>query len=144
MKVRLSVAICLIWGIAAGIAVTVLSAFTQAEIQTLMNVETILCLEFVELGVFLAFIFTWGKTRHLLAYYPGLMIAVPVLSLSYIAVRLMPGLNFSTIGIITGILISVVLIALTYLFRCLAFGKTQLYILIVSGIFAIIAYGGCI
>lgn len=144
MKVWLSVAICLIWGVVAGIAVPVLSTFTQAEIQTLMNIDTILCLEFAELGVFLTFIFTGGRIKRFLAYYPGLMIAVSLLSLSYIAVRLMSGLNFSTIGVISGILISVVLIAFTCLFRYLAFGETQLYILVVSGIFAIIAYGGCI
>jgi hypothetical protein len=105
-------------------------------------VKNIVIGEFVEVAIFMAFIFSKNKLKVLQSYYPGFMIFIPLSLLSIISTRLLVGIDFYIAGLIAGCVATLLLIGLNLLLRSLAIDKSTLYLLCIATIIInIITFG---
>ncbi len=83
-----------------------------------------------------------GKGKTLLAFYPGLMIFFPVIVLAYMMSRIVSGVSFMAIGLMSAVLTGVLLVGAILFFRWIKCDRSWLYISsVASVIIYILIYG---
>jgi hypothetical protein len=142
LPTRWSYVWCVIVGIITTILTLLFTELSRQEVADLFLVKNIVIGEFVEVAIFMAFIFSKNKLKVLQSYYPGFMIFIPLSLLSIISTRLLVGIDFYIAGLIAGCVATLLLIGLNLLLRSLAIDKSTLYLLCIATIIInIITFG---
>ena len=115
---------------------------SRLETFNILNIAEISTLEFIELLIMPAYIFSQGIVKRILAYYPGLMVLAPVSVFAYLFIGMFPGMDFTLAGVIIGCLVSSFLAGLILLLRYLAVDDSMLYkTVLVIALVNIVIYG---
>lgn len=142
MPLKISSAWGLAWGIARYFATVLFSGLSRSEVYTLMNLKEISTLEFIELMILIAYLFTSGIKKKILGFYPCLMVIVPVSAVSLIFSGLFPGMDFKLAGLIAGGIITIFIIGLTVPLRYAKTDDRLLYMVtVLATMFNVIIYG---
>ncbi len=131
-----------IWMVAAYFSTLWLTGLSFQEIYKYSNTSAICILGFVEILIFMSYLLYDGKGKALLAYYPGLMMLFPVMVLSYMMIRVVSGVSFMAIGLMSAVLTGVLLASAVLFLRWLKCDRLWLYISSVAGlVIYILIYG---
>ncbi len=133
---------CCIWMITAYISTTWLTGLSLQEIYKYLNIPNICILGFIEILIIMSYLLYEGKGKKLLAFYPGVMILFPVTILAYMMSRIVSGVSFMAIGLMSTVMTGGLLIGAILFLRWLKCDKSWLYISSVAGlIIYILIYG---
>ena len=133
---------CVCWGIIAAIITYQSCTVSSNDISFRIYGKDIIIAVFLESFVFIGFCFAEKRLNNILKYYPGLVIALPLIPLASECLRLFPGKDFTMLSIAVGISTGIILILLTALARYLYAGKDALYqCALISFFIGIIIYG---
>lgn len=142
MPVRIFLSWCLCWTISSYFLTVWITDLSTMEAMEYINLKNILIFRFIEIIIFQTFIYYKGKGRAILELYPGLMLAFPIGMLSFWLGRIITGLDFAIVGLITATLTAMALTVFFMLFRWMNCDKSWLYILsVINFFFCIIVYG---
>ncbi|MBD5307662.1 MAG: hypothetical protein K2J18_08135 [Paramuribaculum sp.] len=142
IPVRVALLIDLLWGVVAGLAAITLSGMSQDQVAALTDLQSILILAVIESLLFIASLLVRRPVASVLRFYPGVMLAVPVVMLASVAVRSFPGISFSLIALLTGIIVALSLIALLFFFRRIGPDANTLWVVsLISLSISIIIFG---
>ncbi len=142
MPVKMRVALCLLWGIGAGIIAMIMFGLPRQEIWTAKWIVYAVILASVDVIFFLRHIFSDRHLPRIAGLCPGFSILYPMIVLDCICTRSFPGADFATISILTGIAVVLLLAGSVAICRHLNAGFGTLYgITIVLTITSIILYG---
>ena len=142
MPVRIMVAYSLFWGIAAGILTIIMTGLSKQELSSFFSIKEIAAFEFIEVLIFIGFVFFHSNKSVLLRFYPGLMIALPLALVSSVAVRLFPGTDFNLTGVLTGLVVFLTVGGAALLCRYLQAGKQSLYLIsLIIMVMTVVIYG---
>ncbi|MDE5878082.1 MAG: hypothetical protein K2H47_11375, partial [Muribaculaceae bacterium] len=132
----------LFWGIAAGILTIIMTGLSKQELSSFFSIKEIAAFEFIEVLIFIGFVFFHSNKSVLLRFYPGLMIAVPLALVSSVAVRLFPGTDFNLIGVLIGLVVFLTVGVAALLCRYLHAGKQSLYLIsLIIMVMTVVIYG---
>ena len=130
------------FGVSGFLATIMFSRMSRLETFNILNIAEISTLEFIELLIMPAYIFSQGIVKRILAYYPGLMVLAPVSVFAYLFIGMFPGMDFTLAGVIIGCLVSSFLAGLILLLRYLAVDDSMLYkTVLVIALVNIVIYG---
>lgn len=142
MPLRMSLAWALMWGVAAFFITLLFSNLARGEVYALISIREISTLEFIELSIMLAYLFTEGIWKKILGYYPGLMTIVPISMVALLFTGLFPGMAFSMVGLIAGIVTAVAIAGVVLMLRYARADERTLYFaVLVSVLSDIIIFG---
>lgn len=142
MPLRMSLAWALMWGVAAFFITLLFSNLARGEVYALISIREISTLEFIELSIMLAYLFTEGIRKKILGYYPGLMTIVPISMVALLFTGLFPGMAFSMVGLIAGIVTAVAIAGVVLMLRYARADERTLYFaVLVSVLSDIIIFG---
>ena len=142
MPVRIMVAYSLFWGIAVGILTIIMTGLSKQELSSFFSIKEVAAFEFIEVLIFIGFVFSRSNKSVLLCFYPGLMITVPLALVSSVAVRLFPGTDFNLTGALTGLVVFLTVGGAALLCRYLQAGKQGLYLIsFIIMVITIVIYG---
>lgn len=127
MPYKAAIGWCLFWGIVTAVLAFWMSGLAMQEAIEILNARAIAILEFIEIIIFMAYLFSNGKIETCLEFYPGLMISVPLSILSFWAVRRVTGMDFVTTGIMIGVITAVSLIGIVTVLHRLRIRRSELY-----------------
>lgn len=127
MSIKIWLAIVALWGLVAMVITYCISGLTPAEISNLLNMRNVVIGEFIELLIFITWLFSSGGKSRILGIYPGVMICVPIAFLSASSYRVFPGMDFTVIAILTGVSVYVAMIGFIFLCRYFRLHKESLY-----------------
>ena len=129
-------------GMAGFSAAIMFSRMSRLETFNILNIAEISTLEFIELLIMPAYIFSQGIVKRIMAYYPGLMVLAPVSVFAYLFIGIFPGMDFTLAGVIIGCLVSSFLAGLILLLRYLTVDDNMLYkTVLVTALVNIVIYG---
>lgn len=132
----------IVWMVVAYFSTKWLTRLSMQEIMGYLNIPSICVFGFLELLIFLAYLFYDGKGKKILAHYPGLMMLFPVMLLAFWLSRVVGGASFTAIGMIASGATLIVLLGIIFFFRWLRSDKGWLYLFsIASLIIYILIYG---
>ncbi len=132
----------IVWMVVAYFSTKWLTRLSIQEIMGHLNIQSICILGFLELLIFFAYLFYDGKGKKILAHYPGLMMLFPVMLLAFWFSRIMGGVSFNAVGMITAGATAVLLFGIIFFLRSLRSDKAWLYLSSVSSlIIYILIYG---
>lgn len=138
----MSLAWALMWGVAAFFITLLFSNLARGEVYALISIREISTLEFIELSIMLAYLFTEGICKKILGYYPGLMTIVPISMVALLFTGLFPGMAFSMVGLIAGIVTAVAIAGVVLMLRYARADERTLYFaVLVSVLSDIIIFG---
>lgn len=133
---------CGIWMIAAYFSTTWLTRLSLQEIYKYLNIPAICIFGFIEILIFMSYLLYDGKGKTLLSFYPGMMILFPVTVLAYLMSRIVNGVSFMAIGLMSAVMTGVLLVSAVLFLRWLKCDRSWLYISSVAGlIIYILIYG---
>lgn len=134
--------IILLWGMLTIGLTYYMSGVTQDEIYSILGSKTLAVCESIELMLFVAIVFSSGKSYNIVRYYPGLMIIAPIACMSSIASRSFTGLDFIVSSLFAGVLVWIVSAFLIMLCRFVRLGNDSLYKISLTGIIICTIYYG--
>lgn len=142
MPLRISLGWGAVCGIAGYIATIMFSGLPRQEAYVLTDIRVISTLEFIELMIMGAFLFSGGIRKKVLAFYPGLMSLAPIGLASLLFAGMFPGMEFSLAALIAGGVIAVTLIGSVLMLRHAKADDRTLYVVtVLSALFNIVIYG---
>lgn len=142
MPLKISMIWVFFFGVSGFLATIMFSRMSRLETFNILNIAEISTLEFIELLIMPAYIFSQGIVKRILAYYPGLMVLAPVSVSAYLFIGMFPGMDFTLAGVIIGCLVSSFLAGLILLLRYLAVDDSMLYkTVLVIALVNIVIYG---
>lgn len=142
MPLKISITWVLFLGMAGFSAAIMFSRMSRLETFNILNIAEISMLEFIELLIMSAYIFSQGIVKRILAYYPGLMVLAPVSVFAYLFIGMFPGMDFTLAGIMTSCSVSLLLVGLILLLRYLTVDENVLYkTVLVTAVVNIAIYG---
>ena len=138
--------VALVWGIVWAVvtySITMwVTGLSMTEVLGYLGDKNILVMGFIEIIVFMAYLFYNGRGKKVLMLYPGLMLGYPVALLSLGMSRMVAGFDFMAVSVIAA---SVTVIALTggvSVLRWMKCDRMWLYTLsLISLLVYIIIYG---
>ena len=142
MPLKISMIWVFFFSVSGFLATIMFSRMSRLETFNILNIAEISSLEFIELLIMPAYIFSQGIVKRILAYYPGLMVLAPVSVFAYLFIGMFPGMDFTLAGVIIGCLVSSFLAGLILLLRYLAVDDSMLYkTVLVIALVNIVIYG---
>lgn len=142
MPLKASMMWAFFFGVSGFLSTIMFSRMSRLETFNILNIAEISTLEFIELLIMPAYIFSQGIVKRILAYYPGLMVLAPVSVFAYLFIGMFPGMDFTLAGVIIGCLVSSFLAGLILLLRYLAVDDSMLYkTVLVIALVNIVIYG---
>lgn len=142
MPLKISMIWVFFFVVSGFLATIMFSRMSRLETFNILNIAEISSLEFIELLIMPAYIFSQGIVKRILAYYPGLMVLAPVSVFAYLFIGMFPGMDFTLAGVIIGCLVSSFLAGLILLLRYLAVDDSMLYkTVLVIALVNIVIYG---
>lgn len=142
MPLKISMIWVFFFGVSGFLATIMFARMSRLETFNILNIAEISTLEFIELLIMPAYIFSQGIVKRILAYYPGLMVLAPVSVFAYLFIGMFPGMDFTLAGVIIGCLVSSFLAGLILLLRYLAVDDSMLYkTVLVIALVNIVIYG---
>jgi hypothetical protein len=127
----------LVWIVIAYFITLRLTQMSMSEALEYFNLRNISLLGFVEIIIFISYLFFNGKGGKLLSLYPGLMLTFPIALISYGVSRIATGIDFKVVGAIVAVLVAIILVGGILFLRWLHSDKTWLYI---SSLLTLIIY----
>lgn len=137
MRTKTNVFWGLIWIFAAYFLTLWLTNLSMSEALAYFNLRHICLLGFIEIIIFVSYLFYEGKGNGILRLYPGLMLIFPIAMLSFGISRFVTGIDFKLVGIIVAVLMAVIMVGGTFFLRRLNCNKKWLYI---SSLLTLIIY----
>ena len=142
MPLKISMIWVFFFSVSGFLATIMFSRMSRLETFNILNIAEISSLEFIELLIMPAYIFSQGIVKRILAYYPGLMVLAPVSVFAYLFIGMFPGMDFTLAGVIIGCLVSSFLAGLILLLRYVAVDDSMLYkTVLVIALVNIVIYG---
>ena len=138
--------VALVWGIVWAIvtySITMwVTGLSMPEVLGYLGDKNILVMGFIEILVFMAYLFYNGRGRKVLMLYPGLMLGYPVALLSLGMSRMVAGLDFMAVSFIAASVTAIALTGGVSVLRWMKCDRMWLYTLsLISLLVYIIIYG---
>lgn len=119
-----------------------LSSLPTSEILGFCSLKDMMVFGFIELILFLAYLFYRGIGNTVLYYYPGLLIPFSIAALSFAILHIMTGVDFKMTGVIVSGIVALILAGASVMLRSLKDLRTWLYISsVINLIIFIMIYG---
>ncbi|MDE5731391.1 MAG: hypothetical protein K2H81_07745 [Alistipes sp.] len=127
LPVRLAACIAVLWGFVSMGITRCMSGLTSAQVADLLDMNMLVAAEFVELLIFICYLFAPDNSSGVSRYYPGLMLVAPIAASAARAPMLLPGTGFGAISLLAGGATTMSLFVLSVLTRRLGPHRETLY-----------------
>lgn len=130
------------WGVFAYFITSKVVTLSTSEILAYLKLKEIIAIGFLELIIFFSYLFYKGTAMKILEYYPGVMMALPIIAISYGISRMGSGVDFKAVGLIATCVTLLISVGGIYIFTLLKCHKGWLYAFsVISLIIYILIYG---
>lgn len=139
---KISLLWCIVWILAAYFSTIWLAGISAREALECVNIKGICIMGCIEIIIFLSYLFYEGRSRFLLAHYPGLMVAMPIVLLAYWVSRTVCGVSIFATGIVTACVVAIFIMGGVLFLQKIKCDKHWLYMVSVTSIIVyILVYG---